>query len=239
MVLRIRAGAARLRLDDFPEADPDDTLYFPEIDCVRPLLSADVLAGAERRAEAVGVGADRVLIASGALSEETCLRALGATLGVEFEPLDGVPRAQCPIDNERLIESGAAGLLPLTVDDSLYLVVAPRGNAARQILRLIEDNPSLARQFRFTTAERLNRFVLRCAGKALIARASDQLRQKWPALSAALARQYRSERAARTFTGCGRRAGASRDHARLRTGAGRSIPGLARIAAYRRVCRYR
>jgi hypothetical protein len=185
MMLRLRSGAAPLRSDDFAEADRRDNPCFPEIDCLRALLSADVLAAAGQRADAVGVGADRVLIASGALSEETYLRARGDTLGVEFEPLDGVPRAQCPIDNERLIESGAAGLLPLTVDDSLYLVVAPRGGAARQILRLIEDNPSLAQQFRFTTAERLDRFVLRCAGTALVARASDRLRQKWPALSAA------------------------------------------------------
>jgi cellulose synthase/poly-beta-1,6-N-acetylglucosamine synthase-like glycosyltransferase len=185
MVLRLRSGAALLRSDNFAEASPRDTRQYPEIDCVRPLMSADVLAAAGQRADAVGVSADRALIAAGALSEETYLRALGATLGVEFEPLDSVPRARCPIDNERLIESGAAGLLPLTVDDNLYLAVAPRGGAARQILRLIEANPGLARQFRFTTNERLNRFVLRCAGTTLVARASDQLRQKWPALSAA------------------------------------------------------
>ena len=139
----------------------------------------------EQRAAALGVGADRVLIASGALSEETYLRALGDTLGVAFEPLDGIPRALCPIDDERLIESAAAGLLPLAVDDDLCLVVAPRGTAARRIMRLIEDNPARARRFRFTSAERLNRFVLRYAGKALAARASDQLKQTWPMLSAA------------------------------------------------------
>ncbi len=163
----------------------DDAENFREIDCVRPLLSAAVLAAAERRAVAVGVGADRVLIASGALSEETYLRALADNLGIAFEPLDGVARMQCPIDNERLIESAAAGLLPLTVDDDLCLVVAPRGTAARRIMRLIEDNPARARRFRFTSAERLNRFVLRYASKALATRASDQLKQKWPMLSAA------------------------------------------------------
>jgi hypothetical protein len=60
-------------------------------------------------------------------------------------------------------------MLPLAVDDDLYLVVAPRGAAARQILRLIEENPARARRFRFTSAERLNRFVLRYAGKTLAA----------------------------------------------------------------------
>ncbi len=163
----------------------DESRDFPEIDCVRHLLTADTLAAAEQRAAAVGVGADRVLIASGALSEETYLRALGKSLGVAFEPLDGAPRARCPLNGERLIESAAAGLLPLAVDDDLYLVVAPRGTAARRILRPIEDNPGRARRFRFTTAECLNRFVLRHTGKRLATRASERLKQKWPALSAA------------------------------------------------------
>ena len=156
----------------------------PEIDCVRSLLAADVIDDAECRAAALGVGADRVLIATGELSEEAYLRALGDALGVEFEPLDGIPRGQCPLNDERLIESAAAGMLPLAVGDDLYLVVAPRGAAARQILRLIEENPARARRFRFTSAERLNRFVLRYAGKTLAARASGQLKQEWPMFSA-------------------------------------------------------
>ena len=158
---------------------------FPEIDCVRPLLAADVLAAAEQRAAALGVGADRVLIASGRLSEETYLRALAERLDVAFEPLDGIARALCPIDDERLIESAAAGLLPLAIDDELYLVVAPRGTAARRIIAMIEDTPARAQRFRFTSAERLNRFVLRYAGTALAARASERLQQTWPMLSAA------------------------------------------------------
>ena len=158
---------------------------FPETDCVRALLAPDVLAAAEQRAAAVGVGADRVLIAMGALTEDRYLRALGKTLGVVFEPLDGIPRAQCPIDDDRLIEAAAAGLLPLTVDDDLYLVVAPRGTAVRRIMQLIEDDPARASRFRFTSAERLNRFVLRNASQALASRATDQLKQKWPVLSAA------------------------------------------------------
>jgi hypothetical protein len=177
------------RTEEFADNGPGNARRCPEIDCVRPLLAADVLAAAEQRAATLGVGADRVLIASGALSEETYLRALGQTLGVAFEPLDGVARAQCPVGDERLIESGAAGMIPLAVDDDLSLVVAPRGGAARQILRLIEANPARARRFHFTSTERLNRFVLRYAGQALAARASDQIKQTWPMLSAATSRR--------------------------------------------------
>ena len=58
----------------------------PPIDCIRALMAADVIDDAERRAAALGIGADRVLIAAGKLSEETYLRALGESLGVIFEP---------------------------------------------------------------------------------------------------------------------------------------------------------
>jgi hypothetical protein len=161
----------------------------PEIACLRHLLPVDVLAAARNRAGAVGVGADRVLLAGGAIGEEEYLRALGASLGVGFEPLDGLPRRLCPIDDGRLIETAAQGMLPVRENDDLTLVLAPRGTAARYIAQLIEANPAQARHFRFTSAERLNRFVLRHAGKALAARATGRLQQQWPALSAAPAQR--------------------------------------------------
>jgi cellulose synthase/poly-beta-1,6-N-acetylglucosamine synthase-like glycosyltransferase len=157
---------------------------FHEIDCVLSLLPRDVLAGAEERAAALGLGADRVLIASGALDEETYLRALGDSLGVAFEPLDGIPRAMCPVGDERLIESVANGMLPLAAGDDLYLVVAPRGAAARRIAAMIKEHPGQARHFRFTSTERLNSFAMRCVGKTIAARAADGLRRTWPMLSA-------------------------------------------------------
>jgi cellulose synthase/poly-beta-1,6-N-acetylglucosamine synthase-like glycosyltransferase len=167
-----------------PAERDDDRQRFPETDCVRSLLAADIIAAAEDRAAAAGVGADRVLIARGALSEDTYLRALSKALGTSFEPLDGMPRGLCPADDHRLIESAVTGLLPL-VDNDVRLVVAPRGTAARRLVRLVEDDPAQAGRFRFTSGERLNRFVLRHAGKAITARASDQLAQRWPMLSAA------------------------------------------------------
>jgi cellulose synthase/poly-beta-1,6-N-acetylglucosamine synthase-like glycosyltransferase len=200
VAVRARAAVARSRESlgehaDSPSIDPWTAEFAassaghadrcPEIDCVRSLLASNVIDAAERRAAALGVGADRVLITAGELSEEAYLRALAAALGVAFEPLDGTPRALCPLNDERLIESAAAGMLPLAIGDELYLVVAPRGAAARRILQLIEQNPARARRFRFTSAERLNRFVLRYGGKAIAARAADSLKQTWPMLSAA------------------------------------------------------
>jgi cellulose synthase/poly-beta-1,6-N-acetylglucosamine synthase-like glycosyltransferase len=202
MAFGVRDGAAVARPSMFvsqnnrsPSIDPwqaefagltaDAAGRCPEIDCIRPSLTADVADAAEARAAALGVGADRVLITAGVLSEEDYLRALAASLGVAFEPLDGTPRAACPVDNDRLLEAAAAGLLPLTIDNDLNLVVAPRGTSARRIASMIDSNPALAHRFRFTSAERLNRFVLRCGGKALISRASEQLKHNWPMLSAA------------------------------------------------------
>jgi cellulose synthase/poly-beta-1,6-N-acetylglucosamine synthase-like glycosyltransferase len=162
----------------------------PELDCLRQRLPATVLATAEQWAQDVGTGADRVLITSGRIDEESYLRALGEALGIGFESLDDVTRAHCPIDDQRLIESATTGLLPLTADNApaeapVTLVIAPRGIAARNIARLIERDPAAARRFRFTSAERFNRFVMRHAGNAIAACASHGLQQTWPLMSAA------------------------------------------------------
>ncbi len=156
----------------------------PELDCVERLLPPTTIAAARERAAALGVGADRVLIAAGQLSEETYLKALGESLGVAFEPLDGVARARCPAGDEALAEGVSTGLLQLYDGDELAVVVAPRERAVRQLIAMLQTNPALARRFRFTTAEQLNRFVLRHAEKAIAARASDRLQRTFPALSA-------------------------------------------------------
>jgi hypothetical protein len=166
-------------------ADDGAAGRFPELDCVRAGLAPAIVRAAEDRAARLGVGADRVMVAAGTLDEDDYLRCLAKSLGVVFEMLDDMPRNSCRVSDERLIESAAAGLLPLEVDGELYLVVAPRGTAARRIITMIEDSPALAVRFRLTSAEQLTRFVLRCAGGALTARASNDLKQAWPALSAA------------------------------------------------------
>lgn len=147
------------------------------------LLPPATIAAARARAAAVGVGAERVLPVAGHLSEEAYLKALGASLGVAFEPLDDAARALCPAGPNDLIESAATGLLQLANGDDLTVVVAPRGSAVRPLIALLRHKPALARRFRFTTSERLNRFVLRHAGGAIAARATDQLHETYPELS--------------------------------------------------------
>jgi len=164
----------------------------PEIACLRGLLAAGLLAEAEERSRAVGVGADRVLITAGAISEEDYLRRLADALGLTFDSLDGVRRAQCPLGDERLIEAVAGGMLPLTVGGKLYVVVAPRGTAARGIMALVDEMPELARRIRFTTSERLSRFVFRHSAHTISAQAVEQLKRRWPVLSAAPPRWLRN-----------------------------------------------
>ena len=174
--------AARLWAID--TATDDAPHGFPELDCVRQILPGPILVAAERRAERLATGADRVLVAAGTLDDDTYLPMLGATLGIAFEPLDATPRAQCPLDDDRLIEAAATGLLPLATDTGIVVVVAPRGIAARKIIGLIGDTPAMAARFRFTSAQRFNRFVMRGAGPRIAANASDKLKRNWPMLSA-------------------------------------------------------
>lgn len=204
MELGIRAGAAaqRARLQYYRAAPPITPTEpapfrpaarpppgFPELDCVRGLLADHVLAAAEQRAASVGVGADRVLVAAGDISDETYLRALAASLGTVFEPLDSASRLHCPLGDDRLLRTPVFGLLPLVTRTGIALVVAPRGTAARRLIRMIRNRPELARSIRFTTAERHHRFVLRHAAAALSVQASKHLQRMRPDLSAANGRR--------------------------------------------------
>lgn len=187
-----RLGLPRVRTGDnaaLGTAPPPVAGYtgdYPELDCVRRLLAPAALALAERRAERLGIGADRALIAARLIDEEAYLQALGRQLGIAFEPLDGSPRARCPLDDKALLGKAATGLLPFCDGDGapVVIVVSPRGTAARGLIRLIAENPASAMRFRLTTTDRLNRFVMHAARDALIANATHDLMQRWPMLSA-------------------------------------------------------
>src|SRR5215213_5823946 len=60
----------------------------PELDCLRARLPLGTLATAEQRALALGIGADRVLITAGVLTEDEYVRALAGWLHVPFERLE-------------------------------------------------------------------------------------------------------------------------------------------------------
>jgi cellulose synthase/poly-beta-1,6-N-acetylglucosamine synthase-like glycosyltransferase len=158
---------------------------FPELHCLRDRLPPDVIAAAQRRAAALGVGADRVLLAAGTIAEEDYLRALAADCDVAFDPLVETPRSACPLSDAQLIESVGVGLLPLHVDGDLVLVVAPRGIAAQRLAGLFASASHIARRFRFTSTACLHQFLGRHGSEALGRRAAEGLQMAKPALSAA------------------------------------------------------
>ncbi len=155
----------------------------PEIDCVRGLLPRRVIAAAERRAQAIGVGAERVLICADAITEEAYLAALARSLDTSFERLDDVSRADCPLDDNRLIQAAAAGLLPLRQGRGLVWIVVPRGVTARRLCDPSRPWPALLRSFRLTSSERLRHFVTRHTQQALGRRAANDLRLTRPLFS--------------------------------------------------------
>jgi glycosyltransferase XagB len=155
----------------------------PELDCVRHLLPHRIVAAAERRARSIGTGAERVLICADAMTEEAYLTALANSLGTSYERLDGVTRADCPLDDERLIEAAAAGLLPLRQGNRLIWIIAPRGLTARRLADPRQPRPPWLGAFRLTSADRLRHFVERNGRAALGKRATESLRWNWPLFS--------------------------------------------------------
>jgi cellulose synthase/poly-beta-1,6-N-acetylglucosamine synthase-like glycosyltransferase len=154
----------------------------PELDCLRGRLPPGTLAIAERRANALGIGADQVLISAGIVSEDDYVRALAGWLHVPFERLD-LPRAMCPLPDGQFIDAAKSGLVPLHVDGAFIYVIAPQVLTARHLVTGMHPLPK--DRFRLTSPRRLREFVLHHGAGALGMRAAEALRAASPELSAA------------------------------------------------------
>jgi glycosyltransferase XagB len=155
----------------------------PELDCVRKLLPRRILLAAQRRARSIGLGADCALIAADAITEEAYLAALAGYLGTSFEPLDGIAREDCPLDDRQLIQAAATGLLPLRQGGALIWVIAPRCLTARRLADPLQPRPPWLRRFRLTSNERLRRFAARHTQRALGRHAAEGLHLADPLFS--------------------------------------------------------
>jgi cellulose synthase/poly-beta-1,6-N-acetylglucosamine synthase-like glycosyltransferase len=180
----------------------------PEIDCVRSLLPANIATLAELQAAESNDRADRILIAWGAISEDTYVRALAASLGIGIEPLDEDARPHASMTGERLVEAARTGMLALhgtkglglgldtanldTDDfdtegleaDSLHFAVVPRLVDSRRLIATARSGSHLTRRIRLTTTAKLQTFVARHGVRAIEYRATRALRDQHPDLSA-------------------------------------------------------
>ena len=178
---------SRDRRDAPPSASPPAASrlpHCPEIDCVRHLLPAGVIALAEMRAAEAQVGAERVLISEGLIGEETYVAALASSLGIAFEPLDDKTRGACPLSDDRLIEAATTGLLPLVAGNDVNIVVAPPLVDSRRLVEVAGSGAAIARRIRLTSAARLTEFVAYHGAEAIERQAVDGLRDKYPEFSA-------------------------------------------------------
>ena len=166
-----------------PPIEPDFS-PFPELDCVRDRLPAKVIAAAERRAAAIGVGADRVLITAGAITEEDYSRALSARYGLFYVRLADLPREVCPLADDDLIHAATSGVLPLRAGGEIVWVVAPRDLIARRLCELVDAGAALPRLC-LTSTEQLRAFVTRYGAVSLGRRAAQALTRAQPLMSAA------------------------------------------------------
>jgi hypothetical protein len=142
-----------------------------------------MLAAAERRALSIGLGADRVLICANAISEETYLSALAASLGTSYVQLEQVTRAQCPLNDAELIQATITGLLPLNQDGKTIWIIAPQGLVARHLASSRWEGAGQLPPFWLTSSEQLCQFVARYTPKTLGRQAADGLRRTQPLLS--------------------------------------------------------
>lgn len=177
--------SAPVRVEQLSLAARRGLALCPEIDCIRGRYPPGVLAEAERRAGALGVGADQVLVAAGGLTSDAYVMALAASLGLPFETLDDVERTQCPIGDDALVQAASGGMLLVQTSEGRTWVVAPEGLAARHLVHQVRAYPHVRRALRVTTPDRLRRFVHRTCGKEIGWRATDELRTFDPHLSAA------------------------------------------------------
>jgi hypothetical protein len=142
-----------------------------------------MIAAAEQRARAIGIGADRVLICADAITEEAYLRALASSLGTSYDRLDTLARADVLLSDTELIRAAAAGLMPIREAGRIVWVIAPSCMAAH---RLTDPHRSVQRwigSFRLTSSDRLWRFVAQHAQATLGRRAAYDLRRRQPLFS--------------------------------------------------------
>lgn len=153
------------------------------------------------RAAAIGVGADRVLIAAGIIDEIAYLQHLSAHTRIAIDSLAAIEPHNCGLDETQQPFAAQSGILPLRIDGRLVFAIAPRGDTAATLARMIEDDPAIRERIRLTTAAQLKDFLLYRSG-TLARRAVDHLHTVRPDLSARPRHGTSARVAIAAATGC-------------------------------------
>lgn len=162
-----------------------------ELDCLRGVLAPELLRWAANRSEATSLGADRVLIHHGLIGEDAYLAWLEARTGVKRETFATVARNDCPLRDDQLHRAAQQGVVPLRHNGQLVWVIAPRGFTARRLCRFAAQFPDHIGRIRIASTDDLSRFLLEETAAPMAVAATDGLRVRWPALSAAPRKQPR------------------------------------------------
>jgi cellulose synthase/poly-beta-1,6-N-acetylglucosamine synthase-like glycosyltransferase len=180
---RCTESAAYRQEAQAPRPALDQKTKCPEIDCLRDQLAPELLQWAELRAGHIGVGADEVLIAAEAITQDAYVRALASALELQFDGLESLRRHDCPATDAQLLQSARAGLLIVKKRGELILIVAPRGIRVRQLIDHLRAFPHIKRRVWLTSTDCLYRFISRNADDALGAYAVEKLQHTCSAMS--------------------------------------------------------
>lgn len=156
-----------------------------ELDCLRGVLAPKLLAWAEARSIETHIGADRVLIRHGLVDERDYLDRLAAQIGVKREAFATVSRNDCPLRDDQLPRAAQQGVVPLRKNGELTWVIAPRGFTARRLSRFADQFPEHAHRIRIAANSEIADLLLTQASAPMATAATDGLRRRWPAFSAA------------------------------------------------------
>ncbi len=156
-----------------------------ELRCLRGHVAALTLQAATNRGSRLGIGADRVLIDWGVISETAYLGRLAVYLGIRVARLSSADRDRCLLSPEQYGLAARHGLFPIRRDEGLRFVIASRLLCARRLSELAGTRPELIASFELATTDDFNRFLAEHAGDTLAQLAAEGLQRRWPDLSAA------------------------------------------------------
>ncbi|MEP9351446.1 glycosyltransferase [Xanthobacter sp. KR7-225] len=151
-------------------------------------MAPAVLAAAARRARRLGVGADEVLVASGAVTAQAAARLIAASLGLATADLDAMPMPQGPLAKAALRTGVIMAPQP---GGRTHFTWAVAGRQVRRLARALKADPSLAQRVRLAAPADLARRITQSSGDGLCAGAAFDLARAAPEVSAATLRPAR------------------------------------------------